>query len=265
MDRLLLYLTTYGRANRQITLKFIPEHWQERLCLVVQKRERHLYNYPRLVVLPDSIRELSVTRQFILEHATSRYVTLLDDDLKFCFRNGRTPVSLSTMHWSRESDLRKMDTLLREQELILKNGWVHAGVSPRAGNNYELGDYSECTRVMRLLSYDRKVLLKNQIRFDRLRLKSDFDVTLQLLRKGFPNLVSNRFTQEHDASDAAGGCSTYRTERLMLQSAKGLAELHPDFVKLVHKKTKKSWKKFDGERIDVMIYWKKAYESSIKR
>jgi hypothetical protein len=46
----------------------------------------------------------------------------------------------------------------------------------------------------------------------------------------------------------------------MESSAKGLAELHPGFVKVVRKETKGAWG--GGERVDVQIQWKKAWESS---
>jgi hypothetical protein len=65
-------------------------------------------------------------------------------------------------------------------------------------------------------------------------------------------------------SGATGGCSTYRTAEMQAEAARRLAELHPNFVKVVTKKSKDtstSWKNMK-ERVDVIVYWRKALESA---
>jgi hypothetical protein len=88
----------------------------------------------------------------------------------------------------------------------------------------------------------------------------DFDVTLQLLRKGHRNAVLNQWAQDQGTSNAPGGCSTYRTPEVQAAGAYGLQKLHPDFVTVVDKETKQAWG--GGVRKDVRIAWKKALESS---
>jgi hypothetical protein len=102
------------------------------------------------------------------------------------------------------------------------------------------------------------VLKKEGVRFDRLPVMEDFDVALQLLRKGYPSLTLNNWVQDQSTSNAPGGCSTYRSLEVQAKGAKGLARLHPNVVKLVEKTTKGAWG--GGTRTDVQVAWKKAYE-----
>ena len=57
-----------------------------------------------------------------------------------------------------------------------------------------------------------------------------------------------------------GGCSTYRTMELQGAAAEKLAAKHHPFVKVVIKKTKTAWG--GAERKDVIVQWKKAYQSA---
>jgi hypothetical protein len=87
----------------------------------------------------------------------------------------------------------------------------------------------------------------------------DFDVTLQLLTKGFSNFNISTIIQGQGSSNAAGGCSTYRDAQRQAEGAHGLAALHPEFVRVRTKKT--NWSGWgSAERTDVTISWKKAYE-----
>lgn len=250
-----LYIHTYGRANKQITLeRFKPI--EELVWLVVQEREEHLYDYPRTLVLPDSIRTLSPTRQWILENAKAEKIVMLDDDLAFYRRKSKADWHL---RYCNEDDL--WDLVDWFDSALDK--YSHVGVSAREGNNRIERLEVENTRMMRCLGYNRKKVLKTGARFDRLPTKQDFDMTLQLLRKGHANLVSFEFAQgQWNGSQAEGGCSVYRTEQMMTESAEALAKLHPGFVKLREKTTKTAWKSLGGVRIDVTCYWQKAFQSS---
>ena len=113
--------------------------------------------------------------------------------------------------------------------------------------------------MMRLLAYDKQKVLDTGAKFDRIDTKQDFDMTLQLLRKGYKNLVFYKYAHNQSGSNARGCCSVYRNPEMMDRCSNELAALHPDFVKVVEKYTKTSWG--GGIRTDVRIAWKKAYES----
>lgn len=251
-----IFIPTYGRADRQHTYNHLPKSLQKRTTLVVQDRERHLYgDYPTMV-LPKKIQTIAPTRQYIMERADSEGLTeicMLDDDLRFDARrmddNGKFLVATD----------KQVEALFKRIEKELDN-YAHVGVLAREGGNRVLEPTRECTRMMRVLAYHVRTFKEEKIKFDRLPLQEDFDVTLQLLRKGYPNLVLCEWVQGQGTSNAKGGCSHFRTIEMHNENAKKLAKLHAPFVKIVEKQTKGAW---NGQaRLDVHVQWKKAFESS---
>lgn len=253
---MLIYIPTYGRHDRQHTFDNLPPSIQKKTRLVVQKREAHLYkDYPH-IVLPPRIKTISPTRQWIMKEAFTagnEKVCMLDDDLRFDFRRtddrGKFLVANNA----------QIVAMFRRIERSLDK-YAHVGVLAREGGNRVLEREVFATRMMRVLAYDVKTFKEEKIKFDRLPLQEDFDVTLQLLRKGYPNLVLCEWVQGQGSSNADGGCSHFRTIDMHNANAKKLAELHAPFVKVVEKQTKGAW---NGQpRLDVTVQWKKAYASS---
>lgn len=260
-----IYIPTYGRHEIQHTLKHLPEKLQRRTKLVVQARDwkenkntYHLYPCDGVVVLPPHIQTIAPARQFIMDLAHKQRIdklVMLDDDLRFDTRRmddkGKFVVSTD------EDVIRLFKRI--EKEL---DKYAHVGVLSREGGNRVPSATVQCTRMMRVLAYNVGVYHENKIKFDRLPLAEDFDVTLQLLRKGFPNLVLCEWVNGQGTSGAKGGCSHFRTIDLHNENAKKLAALHPEFIKVVEKQTKSAW---GGQaRLDVVVAWKKAYASSQK-
>lgn len=251
-----IFIPTYGRHDRQHTYNHLPKKLQERTTLVVQKRESHLYkDYPNVYVLPARIQTITPTRQHIAHNiaAESEKFVMLDDDLRFDKRRmdekGKFYVATD----------KEIFDLFKAIEKNLDK-YAHVGVLSREGGNRVLEATRECTRMMRILAYRGDVLVKEKIKFDRLPLQEDFDVTLQLLRKGFKNLVLCEWVNGQGTSGAKGGCSHFRTIEMHNENVRKLAALHPGFVSVVEKQTKGAWG--GQQRLDVVVQWKKAYESS---
>ena len=250
---MLIYIHTAGRPDKQITLKSFPASLVKRTRLVVQDAEKdHYLKLPNVVVLPGDIDRLSPTRQWILENAESDKFVMMDDDLTFAHRGPYTGTKLY------KANTENVETMFTELEYLLEN-YIHVGISAREGNNRVQSNLKENTRMMRLLGYNKPEVLKTGARFDRIDTKQDFDMTLQLLRKGHKNAVLYSFTHNQPGSKNTGGCSVNREPEMMDRCSQELAALHPDFVKVVEKQTKTSWG--GGIRTDVRIAWKKAYES----
>lgn len=157
----------------------------------------------------------------------------------------------------------RIDTLLENH--------AHVGVSAREGNNRwspadpayirDGGVNRINTRMLRVLCFRRDIVL-DVAKFGRVAVMEDFDLSLQLLRAGYPNRVLWDYAQNQTGTNTSGGCSTYRTHAVQESSARTLAALHPDFVKL-RKKENKTGGEF-GNRTEVTIYWKKAAASAKK-
>ena len=255
-----IYIPTYGRSTRQVTWQGLPLDLQRRTLLVVQKREELKYIAMPIAVLPDDIRTIAATREYIVHKlhpklGTSDKLVMLDDDLKFQVRREDDRGKFL------EANVKDKITLFSEIAAMLES-YAHVGVVAREGGNRMLED-GECCRMMRVLAYYAPTLHKNKISFLRHGPKftlEDFDATLQLLSKGYPNLVLHRWCQGQGTSNESGGCSSYRTLALHNKNAQLLAGAWPEFVRAVRKTTKTAWG--GATRTDVMVQWKKAFASA---
>lgn len=205
---------------------------------------------------PVSINNIGKARHAILEWAYPNNVLMLDDDLAFFKRRTDQPDKFG------DSDINDIAAMLADCKRLLDK-YAHIAIATREGGNRNTERYAHITRGLRVLGYNSKIVLDEGVEFGRIPVMEDFDVTLQLLRKDYPNCILNWMVHNQTGgSGAAGGCSTYRTLNLQEQAAHKLKELHPDFVTVVQKTTKTAWG--GSTRTDVRIQWKKAYDSAIR-
>jgi hypothetical protein len=172
---------------------------------------------------------------------------MLDDDLRFYIRK-------ATNDWH----LRYLEAEEYPALFGLLDKWLddyaHCGISAREGNNRVEHLSVESTRYMRVLAYNLDFF--DGIELGRVKVMEDFDINLQLLKKGLPSKISYYYAQGQGSSNAAGGCSEWRTLEVQSQGAERLKELHPEVVEVVEKETKTAWG--GGTRKDVKVQWKRA-------
>jgi hypothetical protein len=245
-----IFIHTYGRHNRQLTFWNLSPEVRERTYLVVQEREADLYDpFYRKIVLPGGIMNLTSTRQFLMENY-GPYVCILDDDLEFAVRRDDDRTKF------RKPKDRDIDELFAVMQNLMGVGHPLVGIAAREGANRQTDPYLPATRQMRVHAINTTLYRKLGIRFDRVRVMEDFDVTLQFLEAGYSNIVINDYVTNQSGSNTSGGCSAYRTDEVQAESAEKLALLHPGLVKVVTKHTKTSWG--GKERKDVIVQWKRA-------
>ena len=260
-----IYIPTYGRADRikSSTFHKLPPALQRKTTLVVQDREKHLYAGYTILVLPVKIQTIAPTRQWIMDQhdvKETKTLVMLDDDLRFDVRRTDDPSKFTAgTPQTATAVIKALKSALRK--------YTHAGVLSREGGNRHHEDLT-CSRMQRVLAYNVEKFRAAGVRFNR-PLKQlphekftmeDFDVTLQLLRAGHPNIVLVGWVQGQSSSNMSGGCESYRTIELQGLNAQTLARLHGPFVKVVEKTTKTAWG--GATRLDVIVQWKRAYESS---
>lgn len=264
-----IYIPSRGRAGQVRTLAYIPNSMLINTHIVCTRGEGVAYcaHYrqpspatpqPWVIEAPKSVTNIGAKRDFIVQHAAKQgysHIIMMDDDLKFARRRVDDPTKFlpfapTRMHHETKLMLNEMFTLLCTH--------AHVGIVSREGANRHTAATLTNHRMMRVLGYNIDVLRQHKIKFTRLPLMEDFDVTLQLLRAGYPNAVITGYTNDQNNSNAPGGCSTYRTGQLQAEAAHKLAALHPGFVKVVTRPDKGGW---GGERVDVQVAWKKAFAS----
>lgn len=196
---------------------------------------------------------ISLTRRLCGSLASSKFL-MLDDDLTFYRR-----VSSRDWHLKYPEDIPGccVKSLLQLVEDELER-YAHVAISAREGNNRLPYEGVECSRPLRALAYRKKEFLS--VVHGRVQIMEDFDVTMQLLRKGYKNHVIASWAQGQITTQMVGGCSDYRTHELHENNVRKFASLHSQFVSLRQKRNK-SGGEF-GNRLEATIYWKKAWESS---
>ena len=250
-----LYIHTAGRPAKMATWKALTPSLRKKTTIVVQYKERNLYDeYPHVWVLPKGINRLSPTRQHILDETSHRYICMMDDDiLSFGWREYPYSIKLSV------ATSVQVNRMFAQCLRWMQQGIAHCGISPRGRNHTVEESVVINARLCQLLCYDVNVVRENDFRMDRVTLMQDFDMTLQMLRAGYENRVLYRGCTNTRGSGGCGGCNAYRKPEMQSATARKLAKLHPEFVKL---RDKQSGQYKDQMITDVTVQWKKAYASS---
>lgn len=261
-----IYIPSLGRPHKQITwneLQGVRGLKKSDVVVVVGHEDVDAYTNPgnngmTFLVPPPSIKGIGKVRQWLLEyhakHSTDQRMVMMDDDLTFSTRRTDDPTKAVP---ATKEDIARM---LKSMAGMLKY-MLHGSIIAREGAN-RVADHGVLynTRLLRVLGYRAADVLKLGVKFDRLPVMEDFDVTLQLLRLGKENFSICEWWQNQAGSGLEGGCSTYRDMEMQKVGALGLKKLHPDFVTVVEKTTKGAWG--GGTRTDVKIAWKKAFASA---
>lgn len=203
---------------------------------------------------PDHITTIAAKRKWMLEFARregSEKVLMLDDDLFFYRRRDDVPDRLRDAN---ADDINEWFDKLNDK---LSPEIPHAGFGPRQGNQNQPTGWV-VGRMMLALGYYVPTVLDNAI-LDRINTREDMDVTLQLLRAGFPNAVTHEFVVGQKSYSAPGGCDLERTLEISNADAYRLADLHPGFVSVVDKNYK------NVPRKEVICYWKRALAEGTQR
>ncbi len=206
------------------------------------------------MVLPYGVEGISATRQYILENGDN-YVVMIDDDI----RNFSWKPNLFSQSLVPAPEL-VVDTAFEELRLLLDAGYAHVGIvdRPRCG----LGNgvyYVENALAMQIIGFNRSIVhVEEKLRFDDVRLAQDKHMTLSLLERGYKNALLAYFTYNCLTTQAAGGCSTFRTEQLINEQALLLQKLHPKTVKVTPKLVK--YEGIHATINKVTVQWKKAYQ-----
>jgi hypothetical protein len=269
-----IYIPSMGRAgalfNSISTLSFMKK-LDNPIHLVVPPDEAGRYrsallNHSRddVIVLECPEKGIAKTRHWIgklcLKKNTPKFV-MMDDDLNFAVRIDETSYKL------RPQEHKDTVEMVNWIETALSK-YAHVSVAPRdasAGERVKSGAKPltlENKRTLRLLAYRTAEFMS--VKHGRVDVMEDFDVNLQLLERGLPNLLAYWWTNDQRQTGSPGGCSIYRSKEVHEASARRLAELH-EFVTLRQKKNTGQVVKAARDmqdRLEVTIYWEKTFAAS---
>lgn len=254
-----LFIPTRGRIDKQTTWDNFPESLRKFTTLICPENEveEHRKRGRNVRGRPDYVKGISASRQYIMESCPDDKFIMIDDDMKFFIRASEEAWNLKKAEGEEVTALfQKMWGLLGGND-----GYAAVGISTRQNiNTWYPHHIAENCKINGVMGFSRSCIEELGVRFDDVNIQEDYHIVLSLLEAGYPNaLIVDAAWNQSGESGAPGGCSTYRTKELQEAGSWRLAELHPDFVEVVEKRQKTGWGDLGSTRIDVKVYWKRAF------
>jgi hypothetical protein len=280
-SRMIVVIPTRGRVDSQMTLSCLPTKWLRRTMLICPQDEAkaHIERHERLGITvqpePRSISNSGEKRCWILSKLHYEKIIMIDDDLEFFLREQepeefrgvaagysrqgewdkyRKEHPGSTRLYRPQRDDPRLAIMFDKFEKMLDK-YAHLGMSQRFMNYTGCCEWLQNKKARQVMAFRLPTVRHNIDLKPRLPLCGDYDITLQLFRKGFQNAVFQwGAVNEPRGYDAPGGCSSYRNFLLNNRCKIKLAELHPGIVK-VHYENEAQ---LETPHIDFRIYWQRA-------
>jgi len=257
-----IYIPTYDRVDKQLTLQNLPPRWRKRCTLVVRPEERKAFvarGIDNLLVLPQRIKRIAAVRQYVADTTPHRFVMMMDDDLSF---QSRRKWNEAKQYWHLgPATSGEVTDALNKINRVLRTIHPVVGISARNLNSRVRAEWAVNTRVMHAFAFDTVAVRAAGAQFIPVEVMEDFYFVLGMLTAGYTNAVLHDMCVSPAPTNAAGGCSSWRTHAIQAESARTLAARFPRYVRLRQKNVKGGL----GEQIDVTIQWKKAHSESKKR
>lgn len=195
-----IYIPTVRRADKQFTYENLPASLQERVVMVIDPAERHLYRYPcQYLELPDHIigawTQLAMTRKFIHQHAGAIKYAMIDDDLIIRKRNTKYIGGASDMPSSkRDATSAEIMQLFETASAWLdEDGFGIVGLSDD-GVPPAKSEYSDTKGVFNCLFLDGRMIAEVIDDADTsIRVAEDVLFLFECLSRGINTRMANEF------------------------------------------------------------------------
>jgi hypothetical protein len=257
MARLHLYIPTYRRIEKQLTIANLPPAWAARTIVVcgpgevgpLIKEYKNLRISVKAIIAP-KVSTISEKRAWILRHAAKvghERILMLDDDLRFHIRQETSEVykgfgphaqsewadyvkklpALGRLLQGKLVSAAKLGTMFERMEWMLGK-YAHGAISDRFMNHTYGGEFKLNARYTGNFGANVPILLDN-CELNRVARSEDWDYTLQLMRAGYSNAIYMWGAHSSPAQQfAPGGLTGERNRKNSMQSLKFLQQEFPN-------------------------------------
>lgn len=274
-----IVLNTRGRVDRQHTLADLHPTVRRYVDVVCRPTEgialiNNWYgNVKYITEHPYELRNLTEVRDWCIKTFPGKYIIFMDDNLVF---QSRTKPDIgpgckyglhrmTSQHYNLNTIRIMQYAMLHWIVVKLREGYGVAGISQRPGNQNRQ-PIEENTRFYAFYGVSKPLFHKVASDWLKYPIKQDMYLGLKFLTNGIKTVVNCHYAfDKAGGTNAKGGVSEYRTNKLFNQVAVQLKDDFPAFVAL-RKKSTKSWKGgWDDTTMDVRIRWQKAYKYGIQK
>jgi len=235
MPKYPIYIISKGRWEKRYTSKYL-EWCNIPYKIVVEPQEYDKYaeviDPKKILILPKKYLNKNQggipARNFVWEHSTK---------------------SGAKRHWILDDNIRSYKRLNNSERVMVKSGVVFRVIEDyvdrytnikMAGHNYSMFAPSSNTILRPITKNTRiysSILLSNDIK-DRWRgrYNEDTDLSLRLLKQGYPTILFNEMLADKLATLSQKGGNTdtiYSVKDALYLKAKSLQDQHPDVVKII--------------------------------
>lgn len=269
---MVIAIPTYRRTGIQKTWDRLPPAWRAKVRFYVDEKDAKQFRFhsegpddrfwgAQVIVVPETVQSIAQKRAWIIRTMDAPKFVMFDDDLLFAERAEAEDGKVSLVQIKGE----RVGYWLEQLEAKLDEV-AHAGFGPRQNANTKTKMWDDNSRMVYALAYRTEVAQTMDFGpegFGRIETREDFDYTLQLLRRGFPNAVCN-YCVVDQVYNAKGGCSEERSLERSNADADKLAELHPGLIRVAEKEYTASGQgaRAVNKRKEVVIAWKKAISNA---
>lgn len=276
-----IYIPTVRRPTNQITYTHLPEELQERVVMVIEPKDRHLYQYDcQYLEIPEAIvgtwTQLAETRLFIHKHAGAMKYAVADDDLTFKRRNAKYWTGTSNMPTSRRdatpeevlSMFSIFDKWLDEPDI----GVVGCAECHAPPPNTE---YADTKGVWTFVAYDGHMLSKviDDMDLTSIRVPEDVIFMFEVLNQGINSRMSTEWLYDNKSQNTKDLIGTrafwedpfdqQRDGRYGIEQPDDhfQTDLHYDGLRYIQRKYPHAMKIYEKDgKMKNIKYWKKVYK-----
>ena len=248
-----IFIPTLGRWNTQLTFFNMPTSIQNKCVLVVQPKERTHHAHLPMMVLPENDCGITATRKWIWEQGKDKRYIVMDDDIVMKTRKPWHDGELTKRTMTEDDWNHMLTETSKWMDEGVTWGGCRTGGLPPAGK-----EYIDNTGTAEVFFFDGKQLPSADELDWELSTAEDISLSLQLLSKGYPNRIWDRFVYLSDFVGTQGGCMDMgRDLKMINDNHQKLIEKFPEYVS--YNGTKEM---MGGTFNKIKIQYKKAWNQS---
>lgn len=222
---MLIAVPSKGRAGLTTTDKILPN-----AVFFVPKSEYHQYEglIKNVVAIPNTVRGITPTRNYILQNTDKKWVVFIDDDVKYagymkCEERKSKKIEIRNEDFWMEEFLKYFD--LTEQ-MNFKIWGARTESSPMGNYPYKpINTRSYVTAsLMGIINDGEYMFDENFI------VKEDYEICLRHIKEKGGILAIRYLHWENDHWMKDGGCKDYRTIDIERKAIKDLIKLYPNMI-----------------------------------
>jgi len=225
--KMLIAIPSKGRAGKTKSEKLLTS-----ACLFVPENEVHQYRqtHNNIVGVPDNIKGITCTRNWILKNCNEKKVVFIDDDLKNqgwtkLFKENGRQKKLNESQW-----LHEFHKLFEICESLDYKIW---GVKTEAALR-SVYPYKPILFRSYVTASCMGIINDNSYFFDEsFAVKEDYEICLRHIKDRNGILAARYLYWENSHWKDDGGCKDYRTQTMEAECIAKLIKLYPNYIKQV--------------------------------